>query len=290
LRLQDAAGHVLAQGEAGPSGLGQGVDQAWRHVRQALTAAFAAAARPEPPVSDVALGLGLAGAGVAAQRADFLRADPGFAACALVNDGITQLLGACGGGRGIVVAAGTGSVAAARDTVGRHWHCGGWGFPVGDEGSGAWLGLRAMAHAQAVLDGRQAAGALSAGVLAVAGPDAQALLAWCAQAGQRAWAGLAPVVFIAAEAGDAVAASLLQQAATELASLVDALQRRMEEEGVPEAAGLPVVVRGSIGERLQRLWPSALRARLVPAVGDSADGALLLVRALLAGRELVVAG
>ncbi|HLO96322.1 MAG TPA: hypothetical protein VK195_18595, partial [Burkholderiaceae bacterium] len=36
VKLADAAGHVLGQGEAGPSALGQGVPQAWRHIREAL--------------------------------------------------------------------------------------------------------------------------------------------------------------------------------------------------------------------------------------------------------------
>ena len=150
VRLQGWAGptpkraphRTLGQGEAGPSGLGQGAEPAWRHVMQALAAAFQHAGLPPSPPADIALGLGLAGAGVAAQRAAFLQADPGFALCVLDNDGVTQLLGAHGGAAGIVVAAGTGSVAAACDEAGHVRQCGGWGHPVGDEGSGAWLGLQ----------------------------------------------------------------------------------------------------------------------------------------------------
>lgn len=289
VRLQSADGRLLGEGHAGPSGLSQGVAQAWRHVREALDAAFAAAGLPLAVPPQVALGLGLAGAGVPAQRAAFLQDEPGFAALALVNDGITQLLGAHAGGAGLVVAGGTGSVAAARDAAGRHWQCGGWGFPVGDEGSGAWLGLRAMAHAQQVLDGRASAGALARAVFAEAGEAAPALLAWCAQAGQQRWATLAPKVFDAADAGDAAAAALLQQAADDLAALVAGLQAQMARAGVAQAGALPIVMRGSIGERLVARWPEALRARCVAAAGDSADGALRLVRAALAGVTLVAA-
>ncbi|WP_164884947.1 BadF/BadG/BcrA/BcrD ATPase family protein [Rubrivivax rivuli] len=276
VRLQDAAGRTLGQGEAGPSGLGQGVEQAWRHVQQALLAAFQAAGLAPAVPAEVALGLGLAGAGVAAQRAAFLQADPGFARCVLDNDGVTQLLGAFGGGPGIVLAAGTGSVAASRDEAGRVRQCGGWGFPVGDEGSGAWLGLRAMAHAHAVLDGRADASALSAAVFKTAGADAPALLAWCAGAGARRYAELAPWVFASADGGCRTAQALLQSAADALAAMVAALQ----PEGA--AAPWPVVASGSIGTRLARLWPPALQAHLVPAAGDSMDGALQLLRAALA--------
>jgi glucosamine kinase len=273
-RLQDVAGRTIGAGRAGPSGLGQGVSQAWRHVRQALDAAFADAGLTPAAPTDIAVGLGLAGAGVAAQRAAFLQADPGYALCVLDNDGITQLLGAHAGRPGIVVASGTGSVAAALYADGSRRQAGGWGFPVGDEGSGAWLGLRAMQHAQAVLDGREVAGRLAAAVMQRAGTDAPALLAWCLQAHPGRYAELAPLVFDAAAMGDAHAEAVLQAAADELARLAQALQTAPEP--------LPVVLCGSVGERLLPLWPAALREQVVPAAGDSADGALRLVRAALA--------
>jgi glucosamine kinase len=273
-RLQDRAGATLGHGEAGPSGLGQGVAQAWRHVMQALHAAFAAAGLPPAPPAHIALGLGLAGAGVPAQREAFLRADPGFAMCLLDNDGVTQLLGAHGGGPGVVVAAGTGSVAAACYADGRTAQAGGWGFPVGDEGSGAWLGHRAMQHAMAVLDGREAPTLLSQTVFDQVASTASALLAWCAHAGAPQYAHLAPLVFAEAERGDTTAQALLQAGADELQRLVQALQA-----GQPP---LPVVASGSVGVRLAPLWPPTLRERVVPPEGDSADGALLLVRAALA--------
>jgi len=238
-------------------------------VRQALDAAFAAAGLMPAAPADIALGLGLAGAGVPAQRAAFLQADPGYARCRLDNDGVTQVLGAHAGRPGIVLAAGTGSVAAALRPDGSLHQAGGWGFPVGDEGSGAWLGLHAMRHAHAVLDGRVAPSRLSAAVQHQAGADAPALLAWCARANARRYAELAPLVFAAAEQGDAPAQALLQAAADELARLVAALQTAPEP--------LPVVVCGGIGERLLAWWPTALRAQLVPAAGDSADGALRLL-------------
>lgn len=277
VRLQRPDGFTLGHGEAGPSGLGQGVEQAWRHVMQALAAAFRSAGLPPAEPADIALGLGLAGAGVPAQRAAFLRADPGFALCVLHNDGVTQLLGAHAGGVGIVVAAGTGSVAAARDEAGHTHQCGGWGYPVGDEGSGAWLGLQAMRHAHAVLDGRDVASALSAAVFEEAGADAAALLAWCAGAGARRYAELAPRVFSAADAGCATAQALLQAAADELARLVHALQPAAKTAG----AAWPVVASGSVGVRLAALWPAALCARRVQPAGDSMDGALQLLRAAL---------
>jgi glucosamine kinase len=63
-------------------------------------------------------------------------------------------LGAHGGGPGAIVAAGTGSIDEALRHDGEHVSVGGWGYPVGDEGSGAWLGMCAMREAQLASDGR----------------------------------------------------------------------------------------------------------------------------------------
>ncbi len=276
VRLQDASGRTLGQGAAGPSGLSLGTVQAWQHVQQAIVAAFESAGMTWPAPGTVALGLGLAGAEVAALRQDFLAASPGYALGLLENDGITQLAGAHAGRPGIVVSAGTGAVAAAKYADGSLRRCGGWGWPAGDEGAGSWLGLHAVRALQNALDGRTPAGPLTLAVAGAIGPDAAAVQAWAAQADQSACAQLAPLVFAAAEQGDAQADALLQAAATELARLAEALS-------APGAAAsdLPIVLNGSIGSRLAARWPAALRARLVKPAGDSADGALQLLRAAL---------
>lgn len=273
-RLWDADGRRLGEAEAGPSGLSQGIEQAWRHVRQAVDGAFAAASLKPAAPGDIALGLGLAGAEVESLRRAFLAADPGYAATGLAGDVVALLAGAFGEQAGAVVAAGTGSVAAAQDEGGRYRIIGGWGFPVGDEGSGAWLGLRAMQAALAALDRRAPTGPLADALRRHCGGDDEAVQAWCLRANQHAYAQLAPFVFAASEAGDAQAEALLQAAANELARLVGALQR---EAGAP----LAVVVAGSIGRRLWSRWPAALRSRVVEPAGDACDGALALLRAAL---------
>ena len=273
-RLQSADGRTLGYGEAGPSGLSQGIDQAWRHVEQAIAQAFASAALPLASRGDCALGLGLAGASRPDLRQAFLKADPGYARVVLDTDACTLTLGAHRDRPGIVVAAGTGSVGAARRADGSIRLAGGWGFPIGDEGGGAWLGLHALRHAQAVLDGRRPGDMLSRAVLAQTGTTAAALQAWCAAAGQHACASLAPQIFEAAAQGDGLAAALLQAAADELALLARALQ--------PAAADWPIVLSGSVGTRLRSRWPADLQAGCVEPRGDSADGALHLIRAALA--------
>ena len=226
VRLEERGGaRARGVGQAGPSALAQGVEQAWRHIGLALDAAFRDAGITRPSDSDIALGLGLAGVESAFNRQAFLAADPGFARCLLFSDAQTSLQGAFGARAGIVIAAGTGSVGLARWHDGSLHHAGGWGFPSGDEGGGAWLGQRAVQLAQRALDGRAAPGPLTNAVWRNTGRDAESLVRWCQAAGQQAYAQLAPLVFEAARQADAAATELLDAAAAELAALAQALSR-----------------------------------------------------------------
>ena len=267
-RLWTAEGALVGRGEAGPSGLSQGVDQAWRHVGQAVERAFADAGLPPAPPSRCAIGLGLAGAVAPHLAAEFFRAAPDYGLMLLETDGRTALVGAHAGEPGAIIAIGTGAIGEAQQADGRRLAVSGWGFPVGDEGSGAWLGLKAMQVAHRALDGRAPAGPLARALWAQVGDRRETLLAWCATAGQHGYAQLAPRVFECA-AHDPAAAALLDEAAAE----VEVIARALDPAGT-----LPVVLLGSVGQQLSGRVGPALRARLVAPRGDGVDGAHRLVR------------
>ncbi|HEY1396809.1 BadF/BadG/BcrA/BcrD ATPase family protein, partial [Roseateles sp.] len=161
VRLSDVHGQLLGQGWAGPSALGQGIAQAWRHIQMAVQEAAAKANIDRLPLGETAIGLGLSGAGVAAQAQAFIAQQPGYAHIELVNDGTTTVIGAHAGRPGGVVAAGTGTVGEALRSDGSLVCVSGWGWIGGDEGSGAWLGIQAMRLAQKAMDGRVEAGPLA---------------------------------------------------------------------------------------------------------------------------------
>jgi glucosamine kinase len=271
VRLADLQGRVLGQGDAGPSALGQGAEQAWRHIQQAVQAAAQQAGLTDLAARDCAIGLGLSGASVPTQAAEFLARQPGYALLALDGDGFTTVLGAHAGQPGAVVASGTGSVGEVLRRDGSRAVVGGWGWIGGDEGSGAWLGLKAMRHACQAMDGRVPASSLARAIWAVAGSSTEAMLAWGALAGQHAYASLAPLVFDCV-GSDPVAAGFVAEAVFELEKLAQALD--------PEAS-LPLALCGSVALRLAPEFSAVLRARCVPPQGDSADGGLHLVRGAL---------
>lgn len=269
--LADRHGRELAQGRGGPSGLGLGIERAWASIGAACGDAFTQAGLAfDWP--QCALGCGLAGVNNAAWLAAF-RAQAPLGALAVESDAYTTVVGAHGGAPGLIVALGTGSIAAALDAAGACRIAGGFGFPSGDEASGAWLGVRALAYAQQALDGRVPRDAFANALLAETGAqDRDALVQWSCDANQTIYARLAPVVF--AHRSHPVAGALIAQAGDEIGKMIDALD--------PQQA-LPVALCGGLADALAPAVPARHAARLRAPLDDSAHGALRL--ALQALRE-----
>lgn len=152
---------------------------------------------------------------------------------------------AFGDGPGVLLLAGTGSVAWARDSRGEMARAGGWGQWLGDEGSGWALGIAALRALVRAADGRGPATGLwpavrrALGLPEDAGEDA--LVPWVAGASKAQVAALAPVVAGVAAAGDAVAAGLLDAAAAALVEHVKTLSFRVSAETSEGAAGSSAV-------------------------------------------------
>ncbi|WP_321917273.1 BadF/BadG/BcrA/BcrD ATPase family protein [Burkholderia cepacia] len=262
--LADRHGRELAQGRGGPSGLGLGIERAWASIGAACADAFTQAGLAfDWP--QCALGCGLAGVNNAAWLAAF-RAQAPLGALAVESDAYTTVVGAHGGAPGLIVALGTGSIAAALDAAGACRIAGGFGFPSGDEASGAWLGVRALAYAQQALDGRVPRDAFANALLAETGAqDRDALVQWSCDANQTIYARLAPIVF--AHRSHPVAGALIAQAGDEIGKMIDALD--------PQQA-LPVALCGGLADALAPAVPARHAARLRAPLDDSAHGALRL--------------
>jgi glucosamine kinase len=271
VRLARADGAELAQATSGPSGLSLGIDKAWACVNYAVEKAFAAIGIEQIPFASTAIGLGLAGVHNKVWAAQFEAANPGYAALALDNDGVTTLIGAHAGQPGVIVAIGTGSVGEALLPDGSQREVSGWGFPAGDEASGGWMGLRAMNHIQQVIDGRKPGSAFADALIDACGGSRDAIQSWLGQATQTAYASLARYVVAHGET-EPVARAILEDAGLEVATMAAALDPSGE---------LPVALCGGLGEPLRPYLPQALLARVVAPQGDSAKGALHLIEQLL---------
>jgi glucosamine kinase len=274
--LADANGADLGRGSAGPSGLMHGATRAWQSIIEAIHHAFADAGLPVPTYDDMAIACGLAGVNNKQWAVDFTAKNPGFADLVLETDAGTTLLGAHQGAPGAIIALGTGSVGEVMMADGSRREVGGWGFPSSDEASGAWLGLRAINHVQQVLDGRSAPDDFSAALIsycvANCGNDSatpsDAVAHWLASANQTTFAQLAPMVIDTAP-HVAKANEIMQLAGLEVAKMA----RALDPTGV-----MPIALCGGLAGPMLAYLPQELKQRVIKPMGDSASGALLLLK------------
>jgi N-acetylglucosamine kinase-like BadF-type ATPase len=149
----------------------------------------------------------------------------------VLNDVDAAQIGAFAGGPGILILAGTGSMAWARDAAGKSHRVGGWGETIGDEGSGYWIGRRVLGLVSQSLDGRAAPTKLVDAVFNALKIDhrdpVNGLEGWVSRLThpRSEISALAAVCGATAEAGDAGAVAILQEAAEELARLFRAIAK-----------------------------------------------------------------
>jgi glucosamine kinase len=187
---------------------------------------------------------------------------------------------AFGEGPGILLISGTGSIAFGRSPSGAIARCGGWGPICGDEGSGAWVGRRALSVVTASADGREPETALIGAVLTAAQVnEPRELIAWAAQATPAQLATLAPVVSSVADAGDLRANAILSLAVEELVLHVRALARQLFGD---ERAATPVAFTGGMLTK-----GSTLRKRLEHRLKSAVPGAQLHTAEVNAARGAV---
>ena len=186
-----------------------------------------------------------------------------------------------------MVVSGTGSACFGRGPTGRFFRCGGWGPVIGDEGSGGWIGRRALSVVCAAADGREPETALVGAVLTAAQvSEVNDLVAWAAAATPRTLATLAPAVMSSAEAGDLRANAILTLAVEELVIHVRTAARDLfldERAAMPVALAGGLMTRGSplrrrVEHRLRTAVPGAqVRAEEVVPARGAVRGALRML-------------
>jgi glucosamine kinase len=193
------------------------------------------------------------------------------------SDGLIAMYDAFDERAGILLVVGTGSIAYGRSPAGEIVRCGGWGPTFGDEGSGGWIGRKALGIVAASSDGREPPTALLFPILAATQcEDVEDLIPWAAAADARAFASLVPVVFSTAAAGDPRANALLTLATEELVLHVRALARQLFTD---ERAAVAVALSGGLMDR-----GSPLRKRLEQRLKSAVPGAQIRSEEVLPAR------
>lgn len=182
------------------------------------------------------------------------------------NDASIAMTDAFGEGPGIILLAGTGSIAYGRGVDGTFARCGGWGPVFGDEGSGFWIGKRALGIVGAAGDGREPHTALSGSIMTAAEVSSlEELIPWAIAATTTQIASLASVVMSTAASGDPRANALISLAAEELVLHLRALATKLFGD---VRAGIPVALSGGL---LQK--GSLLKKKLEQRIRSAVPGA-----------------
>ena len=282
--IGDETGRVLGSGSAGPCNHAteeQGRAKLENAVRDSVAAAFREAGLSADSVRFDAACFGMSG-GPDDKRA-ILRALIRTNRLLVTTDAEIALSGATDTGQGIIVIAGTGSMALGRNAAGNLVRAGGWGYILGDEGSAFDIVRQAMRAALRMEEGWGPATALRDALLGATGSrDAnEALHRFYTPAWPRnRIAALAPLVDQAALEADPVAREILNGAGIQLAALAASVHRQLWKPGEPVQVAYSggVFRSGHVLERFRMLIELDSETRCGPVKHSPAEGALLLAR------------
>lgn len=284
----DESGRELGR-RLGPAGIVQAADPTAAADTAADLTQRLLAELPSGSAPAAALCCGLAGAGREQER-EAVRVALALAGVAerivIVGDAEAALADAFAEGSGVLVIAGTGSIAWARSAGGAMVRVGGWGQLLGDEGSGYGVGIETLRAITRAADGRDPPTSLTAPVLAATGcaapPD---LIRFAAKATKADIAALSPITLQQAAAGDAAARAIRDYTLSSLVTLATTAAR-LAELDAPRCAFVGGLIEpGSplhepLGDALRRALPG-VTVRTEPV--DAARGAALLALRAAAG-------
>ena len=267
-RLCDFSGAILGEGEAGPANIRFGIEESFAAVMDAAAQAFAEAGLAPGDCAAVAC-IALAGAGDPVVFSELESHKHPFRKAIFATDSHAACAGAHRGQDGGVVIVGTGSIGEAI-VKGRHHRVGGWGFPVSDEGSGAWLGCELTRRVLWAYDGRMPWTPLLRAGFEHFARDPHAIVRWMGPARPKDFAALAPLVIEHALADDLAGCELMCLAADHIEILV----KRLMAMGAPKIA-----LCGGLASSMEPWLSDRAKRCLVAPEADALAGAVDLARA-----------
>lgn len=260
-----ADGRILGRGKSGAANILTDPDNALANIAAAARAAFVEAGLDPDSLSSASAVLGLAGNNVG-DAVNYVMARLPFAHSAIESDGLIALQGALGDEDGAIAILGTGTIYLSR-LAGEVRFTGGWGFAIGDLGSGARLGQAALQEGLLVHDRVHPPSALADAVLAEFGNDPGRAVDFARLARPGDFGRYAPKVFEFADKGDAAAIRLLQASAATIDEVFDLL--------VADGAAR-ICLLGGLASLYPRWLAERHKARLVSPRADALTGAVAI--------------
>jgi glucosamine kinase len=269
--VEDEQGHLLGQGKGGAANIRLSVDTSWDSIFDGLNQALKEAKISLHDKSYAFhIGLGLAGTEIPSDVKAFLNHSHPFDSLMLRSDAYTACLGAHGGRDGDIIIIGTGSIGYHIEKGG-HFQVSGWGFPHSDEGSGAWVGLKAIRITLHWLDGRREESPLLKAIFQKFNNDLTKLVTFANASKSTQFAEMAPLVVECANQKDPVALDLMQKAANQIDIINQTLVKRSQNKT------LPLSLFGGLAPSVEPFLNESTKSRLVTRKYDATKGAILMI-------------
>lgn len=219
-KLFDHHKNVLAEAQAGPANAFVNSQQTQHSIVKAVQMCLMQAGLQETALTDVHVGAGLAGMGLPSAQQAMAEWQHPFAGFAVTTDVHISALAANAGEDCGLVVVGTGSC-GAKLNHGQLMQYGGYGFFLGDDASGSWLGLQALQHTLRALDGIVETSLLSDElVLHLGHADIATIIHDFHKLGSKEFGQFSPIVFRCAYADDRAALDIIRRGARYLDKLI----------------------------------------------------------------------
>jgi glucosamine kinase len=264
-RIRNVAGEILGEAIGGSSNIYQNFDGALANI---LATAEDAARQAGLKTTQLSAGLGLAGLVTSLGADKIVAAGLPFASVIADNDAYAACIGAFAGEDGGIVIAGTGSIGFALLNGDRHM-VGGWGFALGDHGSGAWVGHHAVRRAALAIDGLLQPTPLIEDVLARVGHTRFDVSRWSEKATPKDYGQMAPLVFESASKGDVNGMKIVIEGAAAISNLGRALMARGARN---------ICLLGGLSQVYPPYLDADVKRCLVEPFADALDGAIMMAR------------
>ena len=260
---------VIADAISGPANVLRGAEKAQQHIIEATDIALAQIGLDADYKTQLIAGIGLAGLNLESCMNEMKQWNAPFKQVFYTTDLHIACVGAHGGEDGAVMIIGTGSSALVSEQQ-QLIEMGGHGFPVGDAGSGAWLGFKSIELTLKVMEGLHSATEFTQAIVSHYGVDKAIELAQIvSRFTPTEFAKLAPLIVQHAQAGDRHALSIVEAGAEYLSQLASKLL---------EGRDVQLSLIGGLSPLIEKYLTADVASRLTPAQQPPEIGAVLFAK------------
>lgn len=275
-RLIDQQGNVLGEEQGGSANINIGIEQAYNEIISLVKSILVKNGLPEETIKEINAGLGLAGLIDAVELKNFSAHPHPFKELTASSDAMAACYGAHGGLDGGIAIFGTGSAGCAVHKK-KILLCGGWGFTLGDQGSGAQLGLQTLRQTLLACDNLLEHTPLTQHIFEHFDRIPANIVRWNRTAKPRDFGEFAKITCEYADNGETDAIQLLQHTARHAENLITSFTRKGVER---------ISLLGGLSSALHPYFSQEVHNHLHEPLGDAMDGAIYLAKNPETVREL----